>query len=77
MEAVMGTTYIDPARPVHPGLALHAQSNRFGRLFGWVGNAIDRRRSRLELGSLGEDGLKDLGLTRDHIEADLGNYFSG
>lgn len=31
----MGTTYIDPARPVHPGLAVHAHSNRFGRLFGW------------------------------------------
>ncbi|MEK1891387.1 MAG: DUF1127 domain-containing protein [Phyllobacterium sp.] len=72
----MGTTYIDPDRPGHLGLAVFKHSNRFGRLFNWVGHAIDKRRTRLELGSLGEDGLKDLGLTRDHVEADLGNYFS-
>ena len=72
----MGPIYIDPHRPAHPGLAGYMHSDRIGRLVDWVEHAMNRRRTRLELGSLGEDGLKDLGLTRDHVEADLGNYFS-
>jgi len=72
----MGPIYIDPQRPAHPGLTGYMHSDRLGRLVDWVEHAMSRRRTRLELGSLGEDGLKDLGLTRDHVEADLGNYFS-
>ncbi len=71
----MGPIYIDPGRPAHPGLAHGLQYETFGRIVGWFGNAVNKRRTRLELGCLGEDGLKDLGLTRDHVEADLGDYY--
>ena len=72
----MGPIYIDPHRPAHSGLTHDMHGDRMARFIDWIEHAITRRRARLELGSLGEDGLKDLGLTRDHVEADLGNYFS-
>jgi uncharacterized protein YjiS (DUF1127 family) len=76
MEVNMGPIYVDPHKAAHPGPANSAHNATFGRIAGWFENAAMKRRTRLELGSLGEDGLKDLGLTRDHVEADLGNYFS-
>ncbi|MDR6632699.1 uncharacterized protein YjiS (DUF1127 family) [Phyllobacterium sp. 1468] len=69
----MGPIYIDPGRF---GLAPAFQHDLFTRLIRWLENAAVKRRTRLELGSLGDDGLKDLGLTRDHVEADLERYYS-
>ena len=70
----MGPTYIDPGRPF--GLVPAFQYERLTRIVRWLENAAMKRRTRLELASLGDEGLKDLGLTRDHVEADLENYFS-
>ncbi|CAN7400460.1 DUF1127 domain-containing protein [Phyllobacterium sp. LjRoot231] len=70
----MGPIYVDP-RPDHPGLALF-QYETLTRVVAWLENAVMKRQTRLQLGRLGDDGLKDLGLTRDHVEADLENYFS-
>ncbi|ATU91332.1 DUF1127 domain-containing protein [Phyllobacterium zundukense] len=72
----MGPMYVDPHKAAHPGLTHFVHNATVCRVAGWLENAAMKRRTRLELGSLGEDGLKDLGLTRDHVEADLGNYFS-
>jgi uncharacterized protein YjiS (DUF1127 family) len=76
MEANMGPIYVDPHKAAHPGLAHSVHNATFGRITGWFENVAMKRRTRLQLGRLGDDGLKDLGLTRDHVEADLGNYFS-
>jgi uncharacterized protein YjiS (DUF1127 family) len=73
MEANMGPIYIDPGRF---GLVPAFQNDLFTRVMRWLENAAVKRRTRLELGSLGDDGLKDLGLTRDHVEADLEKYYS-
>ncbi|MBZ9653400.1 DUF1127 domain-containing protein [Phyllobacterium lublinensis] len=67
--------YLDPPKAPHAGLVHTVHGATFGRFAGWLERAASRRRTRLELGRLGDDGLKDLGLTRDHVEADLGNYF--
>jgi uncharacterized protein YjiS (DUF1127 family) len=76
MEANMGPIYVNPTRTAYPGMAQASQYEILTRVVDWLENAVMRRRTRLQLGRLGDDGLKDLGLTRDHIEADLGNYFS-
>lgn len=72
----MGPIYMEPGRPAYLGLASIFQYEMLGRIVGWFENAAVKRRTRLELGSLGDDGLKDLGLTRDHVEADLQRYYS-
>ena len=59
--------------PARQGLACGLQSTGMMRV---ATNALLRCRTRLQLAELGDDGLKDIGLTRDHVEADLGNYFS-
>ncbi|MBB3148741.1 uncharacterized protein YjiS (DUF1127 family) [Phyllobacterium trifolii] len=69
----MGPIYIDPGRF---GLVPAFQYDLLTRAVRWLENAAVKRRTRLELGSLGDDGLKDLGLTRDHVEADLERYYS-
>lgn len=61
--------------PARQSLACGLQSTGMMRVATWVENALLRRRTRLQLAELGDDGLKDIGLTRDHVEADLGNYF--
>jgi uncharacterized protein YjiS (DUF1127 family) len=76
MEANMGPIYIDPGRSFLFGLVPAFQYGILTRVVRWLENAAVQRRTRLELGSLGDDGLKDLGLTRDHVEADLERYYS-
>jgi uncharacterized protein YjiS (DUF1127 family) len=75
MEARMNTA-ANSNMPARRGLACGLQSTGMMRVATWVENALLRRRTRLQLAELGDDGLKDIGLTRDHVEADLGNYFS-
>jgi uncharacterized protein YjiS (DUF1127 family) len=53
-----------------------AQAHTFSRIAAWLERALVQRDTRLKLGKLDDEGLKDIGLTRDHVEADLGNYFS-
>lgn len=72
----MGPIYIDPGRSFHFGQVPAFQYDLLTRVMRWLENAAVKRRTRLELGSLGDDGLKDLGLTSDHVEADLERYYS-
>jgi uncharacterized protein YjiS (DUF1127 family) len=76
MDANMRPVYVDPVGSSPSYLTRTFQSGILIRVAGWLEHAVADRRTRLQLGRLGDDGLKDLGLTRDHVEADLGNYYS-
>ncbi|QND53343.1 DUF1127 domain-containing protein [Phyllobacterium sp. 628] len=72
----MVTTFVEPNRPVTRGLTYASQPDYLAQFAGWIENAIMKRRTRLQLGKLTDEGLKDLALTRDHVEADLDRYLS-
>ncbi|MBA8902221.1 MULTISPECIES: DUF1127 domain-containing protein [unclassified Phyllobacterium] len=72
----MGTTFVEPNQPAIRGLTYASQPDFLSQFAGWVESALMKRRTRLQLGRLSDEGLKDLALTRDHVEADLDRYLS-